>query len=809
MNFDFSDEQNLWREQLRRFLVKESPLTAARRVMEQGGSHDAAVWQGLADLGVTSLMLPAECGGIGLGAMELCVVAEEAGRQLCPVPLASTLYLAMQAVLLGSSATQQQRWLSRQAQGEVATLAGPVDGELDAGRLPRWDGARLSGEVSPVADGAIAAWAVVLACDSGGALCWVLARLDDPSVARRPLDTLDPTRPFAALVFTDSPAEPLDAVGDPRALLQRVRARAAVLLAFEQLGAADAALDMACAYARERKAFGRTIGSYQGIKHKLVDIYTANQLARAHCYYGAWALATDAASHAAAPELPAAAAAARVAASQALTLAAQESIHVHGGMGVTWELDAHLYLRRARAQSAWLGHVHHWREVMACELEYQLDGSTAASRPATAAAARDAAAAGSMDFDDSPDEARFRQECREWLQQHAALKSDGDEAYGADLPPEQRMEAARDWQACKARAGYGAITWPQALGGRGGTPMQELIWRQEEARFKVPTGFFNVSLGMVLPSVMAHASQAVRERLVAPALQGRDLWCQLLSEPGAGSDLGMVRTRAQRCEDGRDGWLIHGQKVWTTLAQFAQYGLVLARTDPSQPKFDGLTTFFIDMHAPGVTVRPIRQMGGDAEFNEVFLENVFVPDEQRVGALGAGWKVTLTGLMSERLSIGGVLPADLWRITAQILREATFQGASGLRDGRLRERLADLHREAQARWLLQCRAFSALGKGRPPGPEMSVAKNVAARCLQAFGNLVIDLQGERGVLASGARGADMQRWQMIERLWFGAAGMRIAGGTDEIVKNNIGERVLGLAPEPRTDKGVPFDQLLA
>ncbi|MFY8086276.1 MAG: hypothetical protein ACOVOG_03610, partial [Rubrivivax sp.] len=152
----------------------------------------------------------------------------------------------------------------------------------------------------------------------------------------------------------------------------------------------------------------------------------------------------------------------RVAASQALTLAAQESIHVHGGMGVTWELDAHLYLRRARAQSAWLGHVHHWREVMACELEYQLDGSTAASRPATAAAARDAAAAGSMDFDDSPDEARFRQECREWLQQHAALKSDGDEAYGADLPPEQRMQAAREWQACKARAGYGAITWPRA-----------------------------------------------------------------------------------------------------------------------------------------------------------------------------------------------------------------------------------------------------------------------------------------------------------------------------------------------------------
>lgn len=805
MNFDFSDDQNLLRDQLRKFLSKESPLARARRVMETAGTHDAQIWQGLVDMGITTLMLPQACGGIGLGAQELCVVAEEAGRQLSPVPLSSTLYLATQALLLGASAAQQTRWLPGVASGQCATLVAPLDGECESTALPHWDGMHLKGTAGVVADGGIADWAVVLAQSTAGPLQWVVARLD-AGVTRHALSTLDPTRPFVRLQLDAVPAEALDSVADAQALLTRIRRRAAIFLAFEQLGAADAALEMATAYARERKAFGRTIGSYQGIKHKLVDVYTANQLARAHCYYGAWALEADAASAQEAPELAAAAAAARVAASQALTQAAQENVHTHGGMGVTWEIDAHLYLRRARAQAAWLGHGTAWREVLAADLEQRLRvPASAADTPS--AAARPSSAAGAMNFEDSPEEAAFRAQCRRWLEENATLKERPDDAFGGELDAAQRMQAARDWQARKAAAGFGAITWPTAVGGRGGTPMQELIWRQEEGRFNVPTGVFNVSLGMVMPTVLAHASAEARARLVEPALHGRDLWCQLLSEPGAGSDLGMVRTRAQRCSDGRDGWLLHGQKVWTTLAQFAQYGLVLARTDPSLPKFDGLTTFFIDMRSPGVTVRPIRQMSGEAEFNEVFLEDVFVPDTQRVGPPGAGWKVTLTGLMSERLSIGGVLPAELWRTTAHLVQEARFRGVSALQDGRMRDRLAEVYLIAQALWLLQCRALTAIGKGKEPGPEMSVAKNVAAHCLQDFSNFVMDLQGEQGVLASGSKGIGADRWQLIEKLWFGSAGMRIAGGTDEIVKNSIGERVLHLAPEPRTDKGVPFDQL--
>jgi 3-oxochol-4-en-24-oyl-CoA dehydrogenase len=796
MNFDFSDDQKLLRDEVRKFLHKESPLTAARHVIETEGTHADKVWQGLADLGVTALMLPESCGGIGLGAMELCLVAEEIGRQLSPVPLASTLYLATQTVLLGASTAQQSRWLPRVAKGECGTLAAPLDGDIDLTCLPRYADQGLHGKVPVVADGLIAQWAVVLAADAANQPVWVLTALDK-GVTRRALKTLDPSKPFAEWTFDGTPAEPLDAVTDVLALLQRTRDRAAVLLAFEQVGAADAALEMATAYAKDRKAFGRPIGSYQGIKHKLADLYTDIQMARAHCYYGAWALAADASQPEGAAELAAAAASARVSASRALTLMAQENLHTHGGMGYTWELDCHLFYRRARQQAVLLGNEHAWRERLAAELEQQLD------QPA-ASTTRGPAAEGSMDFDDSPEEAAFRAECRAWLDANATLKQRADEYFGPHMSQAERMQAARDWQARKVAGGFGVITWPKSLGGRGGTPMQELIWRQEEGRYNVPTGFFNVSLGMVIPSVMAHASKEVLAAHIAPALQGKHLWCQLLSEPGAGSDLGMVRTRAERCTDGREGWIVNGQKVWTSLAQFAQYGLVLTRTDPSLPKFDGLTTFFIDMTSPGVTVRPIKQAGGESEFNEVFLEDVFVPDTQRVGQVGAGWKTTLTGLMNERLSIGGVMPAELWRTTAQMLREARFLGESALRDGRMRERLADLYLNAQALWLLQCRALTALGKGQQPGPEMSGAKNVAAHTLQAFSYFAIDLQGERGVLASSELG---ESFALVERLWFGSAGMRIAGGTDEVVKNSIGERVLGLAPEPRTDKGVPFNQL--
>ena len=410
-----------------------------------------------------------------------------------------------------------------------------------------------------------------------------------------------------------------------------------------------------------------------------------------------------------------------------------------------------------------------------------------------------------MDFNDTPEDAAFRQEVRTWLESVATRKKSANEAFGRELTQAERVAAARKWQATKMKGGYAAITWPKMAGGRGGAPMQEVIYRQEEGNFNIPAGFFNVSLGMVIPSVMAHASNETRMKHMMGALSGKELWCQLLSEPNAGSDLGMVRTKAERTtRDGVEGWLINGQKVWTTLAQYADYGLVLARTNPDASKCKGMTTFYFDMKAPGIEIRPIRQANGEAEFNEVFLNDVFVPDTQRVGEVDGGWKVTLTGIMSERMSIGGVMPKDLWKTVANFLTQNNFYGKPAMEDGRLREKWVDLYLNEQGLSLMLSRGLTAISKGKQPGAELQVAKLIIARTLQDFGYFAIDLKGEQGVLSSKEHG---EEWEWVERLWYGAAGMRIAGGTDEIVKNNVGERVLGLPAEPAFDKDLAFKDI--
>ena len=364
MNFDFSEDQHLLRDTVRKFLQKEAPLTVARTVLEQQLTHSQHVWQGLCDMGISALMLPESCGGFGLGALDLCVVAEEIGRQLTPVPLSSTLYLAAQALLLGSSEAQQQLWLSRIGAGGIATLAAPIDGNRQA--LPIFTEGRLQGCAAVVPDALAAEFAIVLATSAADDQpVWVVTDLDT-QVTRSALETIDGARPFGRLEFNAAPAEALDAVTDAQALLEQVRNRAAVLFAFEQLGGADAITEISTEYARERKTFGRAIGSYQGIKHKLADIYTNNQMARAHCYYGAWALSCDS------EELALASAGARVMACRAFNYAAQESIEIHGGMGYTWELDCHLFYRRTRQLSLLLGSEAQWNEKVSRALTEKL-----------------------------------------------------------------------------------------------------------------------------------------------------------------------------------------------------------------------------------------------------------------------------------------------------------------------------------------------------------------------------------------------------------------------------------------------------
>jgi alkylation response protein AidB-like acyl-CoA dehydrogenase len=401
-----------------------------------------------------------------------------------------------------------------------------------------------------------------------------------------------------------------------------------------------------------------------------------------------------------------------------------------------------------------------------------------------------------MDFDDTPAEAAFRSEVRAWLEAHAEPKRHARDFVGDGLPPDERLAAARAWQARKAAAGYAAVTWPRELGGLGGTVVQQLIVRQEESRYRSSFGIFEIGLGMCLPTLMAYGTEEHKARRIRPGLYGEEIWCQMFSEPAAGSDVAGVQTRA-RPEGQR--WVVNGQKVWTTGAQFSDFGLLLARTDPTAPKHAGLTMFFVDMKSPGIEVRPIRQMDGDSEFNEVFLTDVRVPDDQRLGAIGAGWKVALTTLMHERLSVG----AEIGLLNFEALW-AVVKAAGRLDEPLAVEHLADAWVAEEGLRLHHCRSLTALSRGGTPGPEQSIAKLVKARLAQRMATFALQMRGEAGQVGDDDPTSDQY---VVERTWTRAAAMRIAGGTDEILRNIIAERVLGLPEEARLDKGIPFNEI--
>jgi alkylation response protein AidB-like acyl-CoA dehydrogenase len=359
MDFDFSAEQRQIQAEARRFLAGRCGTGAARQAIESGKGSDRALWQAIAELGWTGITIPERHGGLGLGHLEACLIAEELGRVVAPVPFSSSIFLAAEALLRFGTAAQREAWLPKLARGEiVATLAltESAGSVLPGQPLCSVSHGRLSGTKTAVVDGSDADLAIVLA-KHGHTNALFLVRLDDAGVQRTPLRSIDPSRPLAMLRFDNAAAEPLD-VSDGADAAQRLLDRAAVMLAFEQIGVADACLEMARSFVLERRVFGRTLGSYQAIKHKLADLYVGNQIARSNAYYGAWALATGDAA------LPLAASLSRVAAIQAACTASREALHLHGGMGFTWEADCHLYYRRAQHLALILGGERHWKARM-------------------------------------------------------------------------------------------------------------------------------------------------------------------------------------------------------------------------------------------------------------------------------------------------------------------------------------------------------------------------------------------------------------------------------------------------------------
>ena len=402
-----------------------------------------------------------------------------------------------------------------------------------------------------------------------------------------------------------------------------------------------------------------------------------------------------------------------------------------------------------------------------------------------------------MDFNDTPQEAEFRAKVKAWLQEAAAeYLSPPEKPWGL----EEFVTRSKARQLKKFEAGYVGITWPKAIGGQGLTPMHQIIFNQEEGRTFVPNGLYSIGLGMCIPTVFTHGSPEIAGRYVPKALRGEEVWCQLFSEPVAGSDLASIRTKAVK--EG-DEWVINGQKVWTSFAHKSDFGIVVTRTDFDAPKHKGLTMFIVDMHAPGVEVRPIRQMSGSSDFNEVFFTDVRVKDTHRLGEVGDGWKVSLTTLMHERLAVGGKpRGAPGYQTLMNVAKDVETDSGPAIQRADVRNRIADTYIADEGIKLTQMRALSALSRGQIPGPEQSISKVVVAKTMQDMTSFAMDMAEAGGFAVQP--GSDLEKLQG-SYMW--SAGLRIAGGTDEILRNIIAERVLGLPGDLRPDKDIPFSQL--
>ena len=407
-----------------------------------------------------------------------------------------------------------------------------------------------------------------------------------------------------------------------------------------------------------------------------------------------------------------------------------------------------------------------------------------------------------MDFNDTPEEAAFREKARTWLDANAELKDPHETATGmlSESTDDATISASKAWQKKKAEAGWACLTWPQEHGGQGASSIQNVIWKQEEARYKTPPDIYGIGLGMCGPTIMTHGTDEQKKRWLPDMVLGQEVWCQLFSEPSAGSDLAGLRTTAVK--DG-DDWVVNGQKIWTTGAQFCDWGILVVRTDPTVAKHSGLTFFVLDMHAPGVEIRPITQINGGQGFNEVFFSDVRIPDNQRISEIGNGWAVSITTLMNERSSIGGGGGGGIGDLI-RLAKSIQINGRPAIEDRSVREKIATFYTRSRGVKMTGNRSLSALSQGKTPGPEASLGKLVAGRVSQEMAAFAMELQGTAGAILDQDESPQAAEWQ---GRYLAIPGLRIAGGTDEILRNIIAERVLGLPPESRADKGIAFKDI--
>ena len=740
MTIGIADEHEELRQSVRRWVEARAVGAATRAALDAVAEELPPFWADLGAQGTLGVHLPEEHGGQGAGLLELAVVLEELGRAAAPGPWAGTV-LASAVVDRFGDGPQAKELLPGLADGSTAASVVVPTGRPDGTASPvaglvgvaSDDGSlAVGGTLRPVPDGSVVDL-VVAPVRVGDDDRWVV--LTAAGTRIEPLPSFDPSRRSAA--WTVDQVVPAGRVL-AGASTEAVRELALVVAAAQAVGGARWCLDSAAEHARTRHQFGRPIGQFQGVKHRLADLLVAVEQATAATWDAARVVGTDGAGE----EGRLGAQVAGALALDAGVEAAKGAIQVLGGMGFTWEHDAHVHLRRATTLR-------------------QLLGGTAPLRAGVARLALDGARR-RLAVELPPEAAGLRDGLRPVV---AAVAAVGD-------PAEQRRRLAEE--------GLLAPHWP-APWGRDAGAVEQLVIDElcAEAGLRRP----NLAVAAwALPTIIAHGTPEQTERWVGPTLRGELLWCQLFSEPGAGSDLASLTTRATRVDG---GWSLTGQKVWTSVAARADMGICLARTDPDVPKHRGITYFLVDMRSPGIEVRPLREITGDELFNEVFLDGCVVPDDRVVGEVDGGWRLARTTLANERVSLstdsafGGALEGVLGRVAAR----------PELHDPVTLDRLGALLLDAQSLALLGMRATLRSVGGLQPGSESSVRKLVGAEFEQRVHEFGLDLLGPDGATTDGEAAASAHGVLQSRCL-------TIAGGTSEVQRNVIGERMLGLPRDP-------------
>ncbi len=715
MSIALTDDHKALADTVSELLTKRDARGAARALLEAEAENRPAFWNEVADLGWLGLHLPEDRGGSGFGLPELVVVVEEMGRVLAPGPFVPTV-IASAVIAAAAPAEIQERYLAGLADGSLTGAVG------------------LSAAVTVSGDSVSGSGGVIL----GGGLAdlYLVPVGDDVVLVERSADgvsvevpaNLDPSRRAARVSFDGSSCAVLSDARQTLVDLTRL------ILAAEAVGIARECTESAAAYAKEREQFGRPIAMFQAVKHHCANMLVATELATGLVWDAA---RTDLDTG---DQFSLAAAMSATAALPAADLCANLNIQVHGGIGFTWEHDAHLYLRRATAIAA------------------VLDGELAAHEVVDLTRKGVTPTRG---VDLPPEAEPIRVEVKAFAERVKGL-----------TPEEQRAELIA--------SGYVMPHWPRPWG-RDAGPIEQLVVEQELGAAGVQRPGYGIT-GWVILTLIQHATDDQVARWVRPALEQEVIWCQLFSEPDAGSDAAGVKTKATRVDG---GWLVNGQKVWTSGAHVSSFGLATVRTDPDVPKHQGITTMVIDMHDKGVEVRPLRMTTGQAEFNEVFFDDVFVPDDDVVGPVNSGWTVARATLGNESVSIGGgqggmSLPGEVLIASFDAAPEALPGGA-----GRIGRYIAN----QQGMSVMNLRSIHQAIGGGGPTPTGNVTKLVLSEMSHDSAGILAATAGPEGALLDGA-GMMSGNLVLLNRL------LSIAGGTSEIKRNQIGERILGLPRDP-------------